>query len=46
MIAAIRDDDPVFFLEHKTLLGEKGHVPEEPYTVPLGKAKIRREEAM
>ena len=43
MIAAIRDDDPVFFLEHKTLLGEKGHVPEEPYTVPLGKAEVRRE---
>ena len=43
MISAIRDDDPVFFLEHKTLLGEKGPVPEEPYTVPLGKAEVRRE---
>ena len=43
MISAIRDDDPVFFLEHKTLLGEKGPVPEEPYTVPLGVAEIRRE---
>jgi pyruvate dehydrogenase E1 component beta subunit len=43
MCAAIRDDDPVFFLEHKTLLGQKGHVPEEPYIVPLGRALVRHE---
>jgi acetoin:2,6-dichlorophenolindophenol oxidoreductase subunit beta len=43
MTAAIRDDDLVFFLEHKRLMGSRGHVPEEPYIVPLGEASIRRE---
>ena len=41
---AIRDDDPVMFFEHKGLYGSvKGPVPEEPYTVPFGKAEIKRE---
>jgi len=40
---AIRDDDPVFFLESERMLGLKGEVPEEEYLVPFGKAKIRRE---
>ncbi len=41
--AAIRDDNPVIFLEHKMLyLGQTGPVPEEPYAIPIGKAAIRR----
>lgn len=40
---AIRDDDPVLFIEHKALLGIKGEVPQEEYTIPLGKAKVVRE---
>ena len=41
LISAIRDDNPVVFLEHKSLYflpGEKD-VPEEAYTIPLGKAE-------
>lgn len=41
--SAIRDDNPVLFLEHKLLYGVKGPVPEEEYLVPLGKAEVRRE---
>ena len=40
---AIRDEDPVIFLEHKLLYAQKGVVPEEEYTIPLGKADIKRE---
>lgn len=40
---AIRDNDPVVFIEHKILLGMEGEVPEEEYTIPLGKAKVVRE---
>ncbi len=43
LVAAIRDDDPVIFCEHKNLYGLKGPVPEESYVVPLGKADIKRE---
>jgi 2-oxoisovalerate dehydrogenase E1 component len=44
LIAAIRDDNPVMFLEHKLLyLGQTEPVPEQPYAIPLGKAAIRRE---
>lgn len=39
---AIRDDDPVIFLEHKLLYSQKGEVPEEEYLIPLGKADIKR----
>jgi pyruvate dehydrogenase E1 component beta subunit len=39
---AIRDDDPVLFLEHKACIFMKGEVPEEEYTVPFGQAKIVR----
>lgn len=39
---AIRDDDPVVFLEHKVLYFQRGHVPKEEYTLPLGQAVIRR----
>lgn len=38
---AIRDDDPVMFIEHKLLYGVSGEVPEEEYTIPFGKADIK-----
>lgn len=40
---AIRDNDPVLFIEHKAMYGVKGMVPEEEYTIPLGEAKVVRE---
>lgn len=52
MISAIRDDNPVVFMFHKSLQGlgwmdqideSIGHVPEEVYTVPIGKANVMRE---
>ncbi|NOZ50041.1 MAG: alpha-ketoacid dehydrogenase subunit beta [Chloroflexi bacterium] len=39
---AVRDDNPVFFIEHKLLYSLKGPVPEEEYLVPLGVADIKR----
>ena len=41
--SAIRDDNPVIFLEHKVLYFSKGPVPEGEYTLPLGVADIKRE---
>ncbi len=41
--AAIRDNNPVVFIEHQNLYVEKGVVPEEEYTVPLGVAEVKRE---
>ncbi|AXI38978.1 alpha-ketoacid dehydrogenase subunit beta [Bacillaceae bacterium ZC4] len=41
--AAIDDDNPVIFYEHKLLYKTKSHVPEEQYSIPLGKADIKRE---
>ncbi|MDL4841614.1 alpha-ketoacid dehydrogenase subunit beta [Aquibacillus rhizosphaerae] len=42
--ASIRDEDPVLFLEHKRAYRLiKGEVPEEDYTVPIGKADVKRE---
>ncbi len=43
LIAAIRDPDPVIFMEHKRLYMRKSEVPEEPYTIPLGQARVARE---
>ena len=40
---AIRDDDPVIFLEHKLLYAKKEEIPEEEYTIPLGQAAVKRE---
>jgi len=40
--AAIRDDNPVLFIEHKQLYGGAGEVPEGEYVVPLGKAAVVR----
>src|SRR5690625_666545 len=41
--AAIDDDSPVVFYEHKLLYGTKGHVPEDQYSIPLGVADVKRE---
>lgn len=43
LLAAIEDNDPVFFFEDKTSYNMKGEVPEDYYTIPLGKADIKRE---
>ena len=43
--SAIRDDNPVVFFEHKLLYRVTGHVPAEDYTVPIGKAAVRRQGA-
>ena len=43
LLTAIRDDNPVMFLEHKALYSMKGEVPEGDYTVPFGKANVMRE---
>ena len=43
LLAAIDDPDPVMIFEHKLLYKMKGQVPEGHYTVPIGKAEIRRE---
>ena len=41
--AAIRDDDPVIFMESELMYGMKGQVPEGEYLIPLGKAEVKRE---
>ncbi|QHI38308.1 Pyruvate dehydrogenase E1 component subunit beta [Kordia antarctica] len=41
--AAIRDNDPVIFMESEQMYGDKGEVPEGDYTIPLGVADIKRE---
>jgi len=43
LTASIRDNNPVLFLEHKVLYRTKGQVPEEYYTIPLGKAEVKRQ---
>jgi pyruvate dehydrogenase E1 component beta subunit len=43
--ASIRCDDPVIFLENEKMLNDVGEVPEEEFTIPLGKAKVEREGA-
>lgn len=40
LISSIRDNNPVIFIEHRLLYYQKGHVPEESYTVPLGRARV------
>src|SRR5437870_2588244 len=42
LTSAIRDDDPVIFLEHKLLYRTKGQVPTGEYLVPLGRAEVKR----
>lgn len=41
--SAIRDDNPVIFLEDKMMYNQKGTIPDEDYTTPLGVARIHRE---
>jgi pyruvate dehydrogenase E1 component beta subunit len=41
--AAIRDDNPVIFIEHETLYGRRGEVPDDAEPMRFGEAKIRRE---
>jgi pyruvate dehydrogenase E1 component beta subunit len=43
LIASIRDNDPVIFLEHKNLYGFEGEVPEASYAIPFGEANVVRE---
>jgi len=42
MLAAIADPDPIMFFEHKLLYRMKGEVPEGHYTLPIGKAQVKR----
>ena len=41
--SAIRDNDPVIFMESEVMYGDKGMIPEEEYLIPIGKAKVARE---
>ncbi len=41
--SAIRDDDPVIFMESELMYSDKGEVPEEEYLIPIGKAEVKRE---
>uniref|UniRef100_UPI00404AB6B2 pyruvate dehydrogenase complex E1 component subunit beta n=1 Tax=Flavobacterium sp. TaxID=239 RepID=UPI00404AB6B2 len=41
--SAIRDNDPVIFMESEQMYGDKGEIPEGEYTIPLGVADIKRE---
>ncbi|HEX5552121.1 MAG TPA: pyruvate dehydrogenase complex E1 component subunit beta [Chitinophagaceae bacterium] len=41
--SAIRDDDPVIFMESEVMYGEMGEVPEEEYLIPIGKADVKRQ---
>jgi pyruvate dehydrogenase E1 component beta subunit len=40
---AIRKDDPVLFIEHATLYQTRGEVPDDDFTIPIGKSKVQRE---
>jgi 2-oxoisovalerate dehydrogenase E1 component len=41
--AAIRDDNPIMFIEHKMLYGVEGYVPDEEYIIPFGVADVKRQ---
>jgi len=43
LLSAVRDPNPVCFIEHKLLYKTKGEVPDEEYTIPLGVADIKRD---
>jgi pyruvate/2-oxoglutarate/acetoin dehydrogenase E1 component len=43
LVSSLRDDDPKVFFEHRLLYSLKGPVPEDPYTVPFGKAEVKRD---
>lgn len=41
--SAIRDNNPVIFMESEVMYGDKGEIPEEEYTIPIGEARVARE---
>jgi pyruvate dehydrogenase E1 component beta subunit len=41
--SAIRDNDPIIFMESEVMYGDKGEIPEGEYLIPIGKAKVVRE---
>ena len=41
--SSVRSDDPVFFIEHTKLYSSRGDVPEGDYTIPIGKADVKRQ---
>ena len=41
--SAIREDNPVMYIEHKGLYNTKGTIPEEEYMIPIGKADVKRD---
>ncbi len=41
--SAIRDNDPVIFMESEQMYGDKGNVPEEEYLIPIGEAEVKKE---
>jgi pyruvate/2-oxoglutarate/acetoin dehydrogenase E1 component len=43
LIEAIKNENPVIFVEHKRLYATKGEVPEESYRIPFGKAEVKRQ---
>ncbi len=43
LISSIYDDNTVIFIEHKMLYNTKGEVPDKPYTIPLGKADVKKQ---
>ena len=43
MIAAINDGNPIMYIDDRWLYDEKGEVPEEPYSVPIGQGIVRRQ---
>ncbi len=43
LISSVYDDNPVVYIEHKMLYNTKGEVPEKYYTVPLGKADVKKQ---
>jgi len=43
LISAIRDNNPVIYIEHRLLYYQRGHVPQEEYTIPFGRARVLTE---
>lgn len=43
LLQSIRDDNPVIFIEHRLVHNQRGHVPEQDYTVPFGQARVLAE---
>ena len=41
--SAIRDNDPIIFMESEQMYGDKGNVPEEEYLIPIGEAELKKE---